>query len=86
MLRQARLDAPGTLHHLMVRGIEGTPVFKDKEDRKQFLHHVGELAQAADTRIAAWTLPCFHTPVTKSPPPSMGVLVSGGESDQEEGN
>jgi hypothetical protein len=43
----------------MVRGIEGTPVFKDKEDREQFLHHVGELAQATETRIAAWALPCL---------------------------
>jgi hypothetical protein len=39
----------------MVRGIEGTPVFKDKEDREQFLHHVVNLARATETRIAAWT-------------------------------
>ena len=25
MPRQARLDAPGMLHHMMVRGIEGCP-------------------------------------------------------------
>ena len=56
MPRQSRLDAPGTLHHVMVRGIEGTPIFKDKEDREQFLHHVGELARATETWIAAWTL------------------------------
>jgi hypothetical protein len=35
MPRQARLDALGTLHHVMVRGIEGTPIFKDKEDRRR---------------------------------------------------
>jgi hypothetical protein len=28
MPRQARLDAPGTLHHVMGRGIEGTKIFK----------------------------------------------------------
>ena len=27
MPRQARLDAPGVLHHVMVRGIEGRPIF-----------------------------------------------------------
>jgi len=26
MPRQARLDAPGTLHHGMIRGIEGTNI------------------------------------------------------------
>ena len=28
MPRQARLDAPGTLHHVMVRGIERTTLFR----------------------------------------------------------
>ena len=55
MPRQSRLDAPGTFHHLVVRGIEGMPVFKDKEDREQFLHHVVDLAQPTETRIAPWT-------------------------------
>jgi hypothetical protein len=31
MLHQARLDAPGTLHHVMIRGIETSPVFKDNQ-------------------------------------------------------
>ena len=26
-VRQARLDAPGTLHHVMIRGIERSPIF-----------------------------------------------------------
>jgi putative transposase len=60
MPRQARLDAPGTLHHVMARGSEGKPIFADEEDREQFLHHVGELAQATQTRIAAWTLMDNH--------------------------
>ena len=28
MPRQARLDAPGTLHHVMIRGTEGESVFR----------------------------------------------------------
>jgi len=28
MPRQARLDAPGTLHHVMIRGIEGANLFR----------------------------------------------------------
>lgn len=28
MPRKARLDAPGTLHHVIGRGIEGTKIFR----------------------------------------------------------
>jgi putative transposase len=37
MPRQARLDARGTLHHVMGRGIEGSEIFVDKNDRVDFL-------------------------------------------------
>jgi len=33
MLRQARLDSPGTLHHVMNRGLSRQAVFKDYHDR-----------------------------------------------------
>ncbi len=33
MPRQARLDAPGTLHHAMVRGIEKRRIVDDEKDR-----------------------------------------------------
>ena len=36
MPRQARLDVPGTLHHIMVRGIDKTDIFKDDQDRALF--------------------------------------------------
>jgi len=32
MVRQARLDAPGVLHHVMARGIERRPIFIDDRD------------------------------------------------------
>jgi len=47
MPRQARLDAPGTLHHVMIRGIEGKRIFRDIQDRKDFVTR---------TRILAWPL------------------------------
>jgi len=31
------LDASGTLHHVMVRGIERTSIFRDDTDRTDFL-------------------------------------------------
>ncbi len=33
MPRQARLDAPGTLHHVIVRGIEKHPAQRGIDDR-----------------------------------------------------
>ena len=37
MPRQARLDAPGLLQHIIARGIERREIFKDAKDRKSFL-------------------------------------------------
>jgi hypothetical protein len=48
MPRRARLDAPGTLHHVMVRGIERRRIVNDVADRKNFVERLGELA--ADTK------------------------------------
>ena len=37
MLRQARLDAPGTLHHVIARGIERREIFLSAVDYGDFL-------------------------------------------------
>jgi hypothetical protein len=37
MPRQARLDAPGTLHHVMIRGVEGESIFRENRIGKNFL-------------------------------------------------
>ena len=37
MPRQARLDVPGALHHIMVRGIDKSNIFRDDEDKARFL-------------------------------------------------
>jgi hypothetical protein len=39
----ARLDAPGVLHHVMIRGIEGRDIFNDNKengDRLLFLNRL----------------------------------------------
>jgi len=36
MPRKARIDAPGALHHIIVRGIERREIFKDDADRIKF--------------------------------------------------
>ena len=44
MPRQARIDAPGCLHHVICRGIERRDIFRDDTDRDRFLEHLGKLA------------------------------------------
>ncbi len=39
MPRQASLDVPGALHHIMVRGINKSIIFTDDQDRNLFLIH-----------------------------------------------
>jgi len=56
MPRQARLDAPGILHHVMVRGIEGCPIFLDDQDRQNFVSRISQLVEKTGTRVLAWTL------------------------------
>ena len=58
--RRARLDAPGTLHHVMVRGIERRRIVNDVADRKNFVNRLGELSAATNTSIFAWALLTNH--------------------------
>jgi hypothetical protein len=58
--RRARLDAPGTLHHVIVRGIEKRRIANDVADRKNFVNRPGELAGRTNTVIYAWALMTNH--------------------------
>ena len=57
MPRQARLDAPGTLHHVMVRGSERTQIVRAAADRAAFLARLAALAAQGAVTIYAWALP-----------------------------
>ena len=56
MPRQARIDAPGALHHIICRGIESKPIFRDDWDRDNFLERLGTLLSATLTPCFAWAL------------------------------
>jgi putative transposase len=60
MPRQARLDSPGTLHHVIVRGIEKKDIVQDKKDRKNMVARLGNLAEETKTIIYAWALMSNH--------------------------
>ena len=56
MPRQARIDAPGALHHIIVRGIERRKIFNDDKDRYDFLSRLGDVLEKTRTACYAWAL------------------------------
>lgn len=60
MPRQARIDAPGALHHIVVRGIERQAIFKDRTDRVNFLKRLGTILSETATPCYAWVLMHNH--------------------------
>ena len=60
MPRRARLDAPGTLHHVIVRGIEKRRIVNDVADRKNFVDRLGGLSVDTKTSIYAWAIMTNH--------------------------
>jgi len=60
MARIARLDAPGVLHHIMIRGIERRKIFKDNLDKDNFLDRLGTLLPKTRITCYAWALLSNH--------------------------
>ncbi len=56
MPRAARIDAPGALHHIIVRGIEKRKIFNDDIDRINFLDRLGKVLSETETKCFAWAL------------------------------
>jgi len=56
MPREPRLDTPGTLHHVMVRGIERRTIFENDRDREDFLDRQGQIIQEGQASCFAWVL------------------------------
>ncbi len=60
MPRQPRLDAPGTLHHVIGRGISGVKILGNKKDREDFLERVTDLVSNDALRVYAWAMMSTH--------------------------
>ena len=61
MSRQARIDAPGALHHVIIRGIERTKIFRSDFDRDNFLKRLSALIPETKMDCFAWALIPNHT-------------------------
>jgi REP element-mobilizing transposase RayT len=60
MPRQPRLDAPGTLHHIMGRGIDRTKIFRSNADRKDFFNRLADLCREGALIAYAWAVMPSH--------------------------
>ena len=60
MPRLARLDAPGILHHIMIRGIERRKIFRNDKDREDILGRLSILLPETKTTCYAWSLMSNH--------------------------
>lgn len=56
MPRQARIDTPGALHHIIARGIERRIIFNDDQDRESFIERLGAIIEETGTECYAWAL------------------------------
>lgn len=60
MPRTARIDIPGLLQHVIVRGIERRDIFLDDNDRRLFLERLSKLLAETGTDCLAWALMSNH--------------------------
>jgi REP element-mobilizing transposase RayT len=60
MPRAARIDIPGVLQHVIVRGIERRDIFVDDTDRAAFIQRFSALLQETKTQCLAWALMSNH--------------------------
>ena len=76
MPRQARLDAPGVLHHVIARGIERGVVFRDDADREDFVRRLAQAAGSGAIVVYAWALlpNHFHLLVRSGKAPLSRVM------------
>jgi REP element-mobilizing transposase RayT len=60
MPRTARIDIPGLLQHVIVRGIERRDIFLDDNDRRIFIERLSKLLAETGTDCLAWALMSNH--------------------------
>ena len=57
MPRIARIDTPGLLHHIIIRGIERRKIFNDDKDRENFIERLSVLLP--ETKTECYARPFF---------------------------
>jgi len=75
MARKSRIDAPGALHHIIVRGIERRSIFIDTQDYQNFLERLGNILTDSSTACYAWVLMTNHAHLLLRTGMVHGVLL-----------
>ena len=60
MPRKARIDAPGALQHIIIRGIERNFIFNDSQDYRNFIDRLGNILSDTATPCYAWAQMTNH--------------------------
>ena len=60
MPREARIDYPGALHHVVGRGIERRNIFKEKTEKNEFLRRLKSILSKNSMQCYAWCVMDSH--------------------------
>ena len=60
MPRGPRLDVADALYHVIARGVERRPIFRDDQDRRDFLRRLAVLSGEEEVRVFAFALMDNH--------------------------
>jgi REP element-mobilizing transposase RayT len=60
MARRIRFDGPAVAHHVMVRGLDGAPVFSDADDSQDLVDRLARLLPECGARCYAWSILSNH--------------------------
>jgi REP element-mobilizing transposase RayT len=60
MPRLARLDVPGVIHHVIIRGIERRRIFCNNKDHTDMIDRMSDLLTATNTACYAWVFLSNH--------------------------
>ncbi len=74
MPRMARIDTPGALHHIIVRGINRKKIFFDDPDRDDFLDRLDGILVDSKTSCFAWAFMTNHLHLFHNSLPTVFVL------------
>ena len=76
MPRLARIDTPGMLHHIIIRGMNDCMIFKDDSDRDNLLERLAVLLPETRTACYAWAfLPDHAHFLMRSGPEGISRLM-----------